>query len=63
MEETVACGDNYNDLDMLEAAGLAVVMGNAPEDIRSMPGAYLTQDNAHDGLAAALTDLFALDAS
>ena len=33
MSETLAIGDNWNDLDMLEAAGLGVVMANAVEEL------------------------------
>ena len=28
--------DNYNDIDMLEYAGLGVAMGNAPEAVKNM---------------------------
>ena len=31
----MAIGDNYNDLEMLEFAGLAVVMGNASEELEA----------------------------
>ncbi len=34
-ERIVAIGDNYNDLDMFEAAGHRVAMGNAPDEVRS----------------------------
>lgn len=54
--DTIAFGDNYNDLRMLEAAGLSVVMGNAPEDIRRNAG-MVTNDNDHDGVAHALHKL------
>ncbi len=30
----MAIGDNYNDLEMLEFAGLAVVMGNASNELK-----------------------------
>ncbi len=30
----IAIGDSYNDLAMIEFAGLGVAMGNAPEDIK-----------------------------
>ena len=30
----IARGDSYNDIEMLEAADIAVVMGNAPEDMK-----------------------------
>jgi hydroxymethylpyrimidine pyrophosphatase-like HAD family hydrolase len=34
MEEMLAIGDNWNDVSMLEAAGRAVLMQNAPEDLK-----------------------------
>jgi hydroxymethylpyrimidine pyrophosphatase-like HAD family hydrolase len=36
VEEIVAIGDNWNDVSMLEVAGQAVLMGNAPEDLKEM---------------------------
>jgi Cof subfamily protein (haloacid dehalogenase superfamily) len=33
--ETVAIGDNWNDLEMIVAAGLGVAMGHAPEGVRA----------------------------
>jgi Cof subfamily protein (haloacid dehalogenase superfamily) len=35
IEETIAIGDNWNDLEMIEAAGLGVAMGHAPEGVRT----------------------------
>ena len=32
-EDIVAIGDNYNDLDMFAAAGVAVAMGNSPDEV------------------------------
>ncbi|QYR20232.1 HAD-IIB family hydrolase [Paenibacillus sp. sptzw28] len=32
--EMIAIGDFYNDLDMIEYAGLGIAMGNAPEEVR-----------------------------
>ena len=56
-QETIAFGDNYNDVEMLEAAGISCVMGNAPEEIlRRFP--LHTADNDHDGIAEALEQLF-----
>ncbi|PIJ48852.1 pyridoxal phosphatase [Erwinia sp. OLTSP20] len=34
MADVIAFGDNYNDLSMLESAGLGIAMGNADEAIR-----------------------------
>ncbi|WP_082680456.1 Cof-type HAD-IIB family hydrolase [Caviibacter abscessus] len=34
--EIIACGDSYNDLDMLKLAGLSVAAGNALDDIKKI---------------------------
>ncbi len=51
--EILAIGDNYNDLDMLQFAGTAVIMGNADEALKQH-GFYVTSSNDADGVAAAL---------
>ena len=33
--ETIAIGDNWNDVEMIKAAGLGVAMGHAPEGVRA----------------------------
>jgi Cof subfamily protein (haloacid dehalogenase superfamily) len=33
---TMAIGDNFNDLEMLEAAGLAVAVANAPDEVKKV---------------------------
>ena len=35
-KEAMAIGDNWNDVDMLEWAGQAVIMGNAAQELRTM---------------------------
>jgi Cof subfamily protein (haloacid dehalogenase superfamily) len=55
-EEVMAVGDNLNDLDMLEFAGTAVVMGNAADSLKAR-GFHLTGTNDEDGLAAAIRGL------
>jgi hydroxymethylpyrimidine pyrophosphatase-like HAD family hydrolase len=37
-EEILAIGDNWNDVSMLEVAGRAVLMGNAPKDLKALAG-------------------------
>ncbi|MFS0879652.1 haloacid dehalogenase [Bacillus sp. 7586-K] len=49
-EEVIAIGDSYNDLSMIEFAGLGVAMGNAPEDIK-LAADYVTDTNMNDGVA------------
>lgn len=53
LSETIAFGDNYNDLEMLEAVGKGYVMGNAPQEVQEKIGA-VTADNNHDGIAEVL---------
>ena len=52
-EEVMAVGDNLNDLEMLEFAGTAVVMGNASAAMQAR-GFHLTASNDEDGLAASI---------
>lgn len=49
-EEVIAVGDSYNDLSMIEFAGLGVAMGNAPDDIKEVAD-YVTDTNMNDGVA------------
>lgn len=48
--EVIAIGDSYNDLSMIEFAGLGVAMGNAPEDIKKIAN-FVTDTNMNDGVA------------
>ncbi|HET9183546.1 MAG TPA: Cof-type HAD-IIB family hydrolase [Candidatus Angelobacter sp.] len=53
----MAIGDNYNDLEMLQFAGLPVIMGNASEELKQN-GWKLTASNAESGVAQALEEVF-----
>ncbi len=53
LEEMIMVGDNINDLKALEAAGLALAMGNAVAEVKEMADAVLP-DNEHDGAAYAI---------
>jgi len=48
--EMIAIGDGYNDVCMLEYAGLGVAMENAPEDIKAKCD-HITSSNDKDGVA------------
>jgi Cof subfamily protein (haloacid dehalogenase superfamily) len=53
-KETMAIGDNWNDVDMLEWAGQGVVMGNAARELRTMAkmrGWKQAPHNDQDGVA------------
>jgi Cof subfamily protein (haloacid dehalogenase superfamily) len=56
LDEVVACGDNYNDADMLTTAGLGVAMGHAPADILATAGRVVRGD-AGIGMACFLEEL------
>lgn len=56
-EEVIAFGDNFNDLDMLQYAGLSIAMGNAPEEIKAV-AKEITTDNNNDGIALILNREF-----
>jgi hypothetical protein len=56
-KETMAIGDNWNDVAMLEWAGQGVLMGNAAQELRTMAetrGWKLAPSNNADGVAAVL---------
>lgn len=48
-KDLVACGDGYNDLTMIEYAGVGVAMANA-QDIVKEHADYITLSNDEDGL-------------
>jgi Cof subfamily protein (haloacid dehalogenase superfamily) len=56
-KETMAIGDNWNDVDMLEWAGQAVMMSNAAQELRTLAktrGWKQTAANDEDGVAMTL---------
>lgn len=56
-EQVIAFGDNFNDLDMLQYAGLSVAMGNAPDAIKQA-AKEVTATNNEDGIALVLNRVF-----
>jgi hydroxymethylpyrimidine pyrophosphatase-like HAD family hydrolase len=52
-EEVMAIGDNWNDREMLEFAGLPVVMGNAIPELKAL-GWPVTLSNVQNGVAEAI---------
>ncbi|BDR56800.1 Cof-type HAD-IIB family hydrolase [Xylocopilactobacillus apis] len=53
IEETMAIGDQLNDLSMINQAGIGVAMGNAISIIKQAAEVE-TNDNNHDGVAHAI---------
>ena len=57
-KEIIAIGDNYNDVEMIQFAGVGVAMGNAPDDIKAK-AKHVTDTNNNDGVRKALEKFFA----
>ncbi len=53
-EQILAIGNYYNDLEMLEFAGVGVAMDNSPEQVK-LGADYVTASNNEDGVFAALS--------
>jgi Cof subfamily protein (haloacid dehalogenase superfamily) len=53
--ETMALGDNYNDLSMFQRVGRAVAMGNADPEIQSQCN-FVTLTNEESGVAKAILE-------
>ena len=54
--EIAAVGDAANDIEMLEYAGLAIAMGNASEEVKSISD-ILTDTNENNGVIKAIDNL------
>jgi hydroxymethylpyrimidine pyrophosphatase-like HAD family hydrolase len=52
-EEVLAIGNYYNDVSMIEYAGLGVAMDNSPDDIKALADVVTTSNN-EDGIALIL---------
>lgn len=56
LEQTMAIGDNFNDLSMLTIVGVGVAMGNAVEEIKQVC-AFVAENNDKHGVANAIRKL------
>lgn len=52
-EQIMACGDGYNDMEMIQMAGLGVAMENAEKEIKEEAD-FITNSNDQEGVAFAL---------
>ncbi len=57
MENIIAFGDNYNDIEMLKAVGLGVAVANANNEVLKA-AKKVTDTNKNDGVAKFLQQLF-----
>lgn len=49
----MAIGDNYNDINMIEYAGVGIAMGNAPDEVKGYAD-HITTSNDEEGVAKAI---------
>jgi Cof subfamily protein (haloacid dehalogenase superfamily) len=54
-ENVMTIGDNFNDLEMLQYAGLGVAMGGAPAGVKAVAN-WVAPDVEVDGVAVAITE-------
>lgn len=57
-EEMVCCGDGFNDISMIQFAGLGVAMANAQDKVKEVADYITEQDNDHDGIAEVIEKLW-----
>lgn len=55
-DEVMAIGDNVNDMEMIEHAGIGVAMDNSGDKIKEVAD-YVTDDNDNDGVAKIIEKL------
>lgn len=53
LEEVMTIGDNFNDVSMLEVAGVSFAMGNAEADVKKV-AKYEAETNVNDGVGKAI---------
>lgn len=53
LEETMACGDSQNDIDILKAAHIGIAMENAADEVKKA-ATFVTLSNENDGIAHAI---------
>jgi Cof subfamily protein (haloacid dehalogenase superfamily) len=53
LHEVIAFGDNYNDIDLLQSAGLGIAVGNARDEVKAV-AREMTLNSVEDGVAVAI---------
>ena len=57
MEDVVAIGNCYDDLETIEHAGMGVAMGNSPTELKMLAD-WVTRSNNDNGVAYMVKELF-----
>lgn len=59
LSNSIAFGDGYNDVEMLELATKACVMANAPDSLKkALPNAEIISENYNQGVAKKLKEIY-----
>lgn len=53
LDQVLAIGDNFNDWELIQIAGIGVAMGNAPTEVQAI-ATWVAPSVAEDGVAAAI---------
>ena len=59
LAETIAIGDNYNDMPMIQHAGIGIAMGNSPEEVKQIAD-EIAPANSEEGFSRGLAKCFGL---
>lgn len=59
MADTIACGDERNDISMVEAAGIGVAVANARPELKEVADYITSADNNHDAVAEVIREFVA----
>lgn len=57
-KDAVACGDGYNDMSMIQYAGVGVAMANAQEEVKKAADMVTEKTNDEDGLLEVIEKYF-----
>ncbi len=55
LDEIIAFGDNFNDMELIQTAGIGVAMGNAVDALKEVAD-FIADSNDNDGLAKVLIE-------
>ena len=58
MSQVMAFGDSYNDIAMLQYAGLGAAMANAPDKVKFIADYVTERDNDHAGVTEVIERFF-----
>ena len=57
-KDTIACGDGFNDMSMIQYAGIGVAMANAQDTVKEVADVITKKTNDEDGLLEIIEKYF-----